>query len=291
MKTFIILSLSLLTSFSAVRAAETADTIVDVRNADHVVLTDNDGDVHLDIQGKAGDPSYAFSYARVTNRNAETLLTEDTGKWDFDFGGITKTKHNDAHNDVYMGGFFFGFVTAPDAPSGMDVDMAASYELGFDIIGVEHYFKNKKHSISLGLGVDWRNYRLKDKTRFVKDGDNVVLGEYPEGASIDFSRIKVFSLMVPVRYHWYFAKNFSFDAGAIVNFNTHASLKTRYKLDGHKQKEFSKKLHQRPVTVDLQAGVTWKSIGIYAKYSPFDVLNDAYGVTFKTFSVGVTLFY
>lgn len=291
MKPFIILSLALLTSFSALRAAESNDTIVDVTSADRVILTEGDGNMHLDILGRAGDPSYAFRYSQVKYRDTQTLLTEDTGKWDFDFGGITKPKCSTAHNDVYVGGLFFGFVTAPDAPEGMDVDMASSYEIGFDIIGVEHYFKNKKHSLSLGLGADWRNYRLKDKTRFVKDGDNIALGDYPEGASVDFSRIKVFSLTVPVRYHWYFAKDFSFDAGAIVNFNTYASVKTRYKLDGYKQKDLSKKLHQRPVTVDLQTGVAWKNIGIYAKYSPFDVLNDAYGLTFKSFSVGVTLFY
>lgn len=74
---------------------------------------------------------------------------------------------------------------------------------------------------------------MTGKQRFIKEGSNLVLGSYPEGADIQFSRIKIFSWSVPMMISHKFKNGLGFDLGAIINFNTHASLKTRYKLDGN----------------------------------------------------------
>ena len=84
--------------------------------------------------------------------------------------------------------------------------------------------------------------------------------------------------------------DFSFSVGAIVNFNTHASLKTRYKLEGQEYKLTDNNIHQTPVTVDLQASISYKSVGFYVKYSPCKVLDTAYGPEFTALSVGLVLF-
>lgn len=85
-------------------------------------------------------------------------------------------------------------------------------------------------------------------------------------------------------------RNFNFSLGAIVNFNTHASLKTRYKLDGNEYKLTDSNIHQTPVTVDLQAAVGYKTVGFYVKYSPCKVLDSTYGPEFSALSVGIVLF-
>ena len=78
--------------------------------------------------------------------------------------------------------------------------------------------------------------------------------------------------------------------GAIVNFNTHASLKTRYKLDGQEFKLTDSNIHQTPVTIDIQASIGYKTIGFYVKYSPCKILDTAYGPEFSALSVGLVLF-
>ena len=129
------------------------------------------------------------------------------------------------------------------------------------------------------------------KQRFIKDaGTDIYIGSYPEGADIQFSRIKVFSWAFPVMFTHETKNDFSFSVGAIVNFNTHASLKTRYKLEGQEYKLTDNNIHQTPVTVDLQASISYKSVGFYVKYSPCKVLDTAYGPEFTALSVGLILF-
>jgi len=116
------------------------------------------------------------------------------------------------------------------------------------------------------------------------------IGAYPEGADIQFSRIKVFSWAVPVMFTHETKKYFSFSFGPIINFNTHASMKTRYKLNGEKFKLTDNNIHQTPVTVDIQASFGFKTLGFYVKYSPCKVLDTTYGPEFSALSVGLVIF-
>ena len=111
------------------------------------------------------------------------------------------------------------------------------------------------------------------------------------GADIKFSRLKVFSLTIPFMINQALSKNVVFSVGPVINFNTHASLKTRYILNGEKVKETDNNIHQNRMTIDLMAKLRFKSIGIYAKYSPSDMLNTEFGPKFRSLSTGITLFY
>jgi hypothetical protein len=119
----------------------------------------------------------------------------------------------------------------------------------------------------------------------------VKLADYPEGAEVKFSRLKVFSWTMPFMLNYDFNRKIDFSFGPVLNFNTHASLKTRYTLDGKKEKETAKDLHQNRVTVDLLATFGVGSIGIYAKYSPCKVLNTDFGPDFRGFSAGMTIWW
>lgn len=173
----------------------------------------------------------------------------------------------------------------------MDVSMGSSWEITTPTFGWAYYPWNTETSLSIGLACSWRNYRMTGKHRFVKDaGTDMYIDSYPEGADIQFSRIKVFSWTVPIMFTHETRNKFSFSLGAIVNFNTHASLKTRYKLDGQEYKLTDNNIHQTPVTVDLQASIGYKSVGFYVKYSPCKVLDTAYSPEFTALSVGLVLF-
>lgn len=289
---FTLLTLCVMTGTAV--AAEAGDTLVNVRQADEVLLTESDSVLQLRIKGRASDPSYRFEYRKAWADRSESETIECRGgSWDFTFplAHSRRKSGRKVKHEIHMGGIGFGFVTAPGAPSGMDVDMAASYEILADLMSWHTLSANKRHDFSVGFGIDWRNYRMTGKTCFVKEGNDIVLSDYPDGAEIQFSRIKVFSLTVPFRYQYYFSKHLSASIAAILCMNTYASVKNRYKLDGHKLKDMYKDIHQRPVTVDFAADLRWRDFGIYAKYSPCQVLNTAFGPGFRSLSAGFLLFY
>lgn len=289
--------ITLLAAFTGIGAfaAESNDTIiVDMKKADRVIISENDSTLHVRIKGCAGNSSYLFDYTRsVEGQNSSLYINERAERWDFTTPfSKKKDKKSSSSHELCTGGLYFGFVTGIGAPANVDIDMSASYEIGTDLLTLSTLSKNKRHDFSIGFGLDWRNYRMTGHERFVKLEDGSIgTGAYPEGADIKFSRLKTFSLTFPLRYTYGVTKHLSVSAAAILSINTYGSLKTRYRLEGNKQRELDKNIHQRPVSVDLQAGVNWKWIGFYVKYSPVSVLNTAFGPDFKPLSTGIELFF
>ena len=177
------------------------------------------------------------------------------------------------------------------APDNMDVSMGSSWEITTPTFGWAYYpwrtetLISHRNSMQLAQLPDDRQTSLRKRC-----WSRSVFDSYPEGADIQFSRIKVFSWAVPVMFTHETKNDLRFSLGAIVNFNTHASLKTRYKLDGESYKLTDNNIHQTPVTVDLQASFGCKIVGIYVKYSPCKVLDTAYGPEFTALSAGIVLF-
>lgn len=276
-------------------AAESNDTILaDVDNPRRVIVSESDSYLNISIQGRGGNPNYKFNYTRSTENLAASLsMKEQASRWDFSI--LTSSRRKSSHfsgKEIHMGGLYFGFVTGTGAPAGVNIDMLSSYEIGTDLLSLSRILANRNHRIRIGFGLDWRNYRMTGRTRFVKtENGDIGTGAYPEGADIKFSRLKIFSLTVPVRYTYYINRKFSVDAAAILCFNTYGSLKTRYKLEGQKHRDFDKSIHQRPVTVDFQLGANYKGVGLYVKYSPASVIKKDYGPDFKSLSTGVKLFF
>lgn len=281
------LALSLAT---AANAAELTDTITDVKKPERVVINESDSLVKVSIKGRDNDSTFTFDYIKAVAPGTESITKEHSGNWDFTLPLGVK-KHGSSHCEFSMGGIGFGFVSAINAPKEMDVDMLSSYEIFADLINIYRYSSNDKNAIGIGFGINWKNYRMTGRTRFSSDdAGNITFKPYADGVDPKFSRIKVFSLTVPVKYRYYFTRDFSAGLSAILNFNTYASTKTRYIDNGEKIKDMNKNIHQRPVSVDLQATLRWKSISVYAKYSPCSVLKTDFGPDFKGFSVGIILF-
>ena len=242
------------------------ENVMSVENPERVTITESDNRLMVEIDGKKDNPS--FRYVREVEISPSDV-------------SVTKERKD----------FKIGLSTVQGAPDNMDVSMGSSWEITTPTFGWAYYPWNTETSLSIGLACSWRNYRMTGKHRFVKDaGTDMYIDSYPEGADIQFSRIKVFSWAVPVMFTHETRNKFSFSLGAIVNFNTHASLKTRYKLDGQEYKLTDNNIHQTPVTVDLQASIGYKSVGFYVKYSPCKVLDTAYGPEFTALSVGLVLF-
>ena len=187
--------------------------------------------------------------------------------------------------NIYTGGFVIGWNNA----SGIDVNMGRSVDIGWlNVIGTK--FKTRwGQRITLGVGIDWRNYRLNSDQRFVDDGDMLGIDAYPEGATSRLSRVKVFSLTMPLTIRQRLFSTVDIFAGPVVNFNVHASVLTQYKVGEEKIKVSHTGIHPVPVTVDILGGVKWKFIGAYVRYSPCNVLQERYAPAFTPFTTGIIM--
>lgn len=268
------------------------DTIIVIRNPEQVIIEKGESHFGVEVQGREADPDFRYSHKMEVSPNSSVITEEKNINWDFKVPFLNKKEKNRPKDEFQVGGIAFGLVNAVNAAQGINVDMGASYELMADrLLNWEYYPWRNGTSFSIGFGFCWRNYRMTGKTSFIKENENLVLGEYPEGADIKFSRIKVFSLTVPLMFNQVIYHRISFSVGPVINFNTHGSLKTRYKLDGKKVKLTDNNIHQNRVTVDFMAQLKFNDIGFYVKYSPSNVLNTEYGPKFSSMSTGITLFY
>lgn len=288
-KIFPLLTLAL----AALPAAATLpeDTVVTVTRPDSVILLQSDSTVHLSIYGREDDDTYRFDYDKKFSPEGRVVTHQKTSGLDFTLPFL-RPEGQRGKSYFSMGGVGFGFVNALGAPDPMNVNMAASYEVFADLLTYGRYV-GPHADLSIGFGINWRNYRMNGRTRFVMNGDCIGLSPYPDGADIDFSRIKVFSLTFPFRYSYNFGsgRKWNVNVAAILKVNTYASLKTRYSLDGRDYKEFSKDIRQKPVSVDLMAGFGWKFLGVYVKYDPCRVLNKAFTPRFNALTTGLTFFF
>lgn len=219
----------------------------------------------------------------ATAASVATAATRDDGPIEVDWYPLFT---DSVGWNIYSGGFVIGWV---NAPSGLDVDMGHSMELGWlNVIGAK---LNTGHGqrITMGVGIDWRNYKLCRGTRYAWDDDHVWTDLYPTDATPRSSRLKVFSLTVPIILRQRLVNKVDLMAGAIVNFNVHGSLETVYDLDGTKITERTTRIHQVPVTADIFAGVKWSCLGAYVRYSPCHVLRQEHAPVFTSFSTGIFL--
>lgn len=268
---------------------------------DSVVLSKNAELSTVTVEGRNGDETYflKISLNKATN-NTLTVKETDNG-WDFNIPFIEKTNENSSEAPALFSfnilddlEFGIGLVSATGQADDMNVKMGnAGMEFILNNLFNWRFQPTRNTHFTLGFGVDWRNYRMKGDRRFLKDGDNLLVAPYPDGADINFSRIKVFSMTLELMLKQRIYKGIYLHVGPVINFNTHASIKTRYSVgsgkDKERFKETSSDICQNPVTVDFKGQLNFKNIGFYFKYSPTNTLDTDWGPEFKSISTGIVI--
>lgn len=272
--------------------ARTQSDTLEIEQPRKVRIVTTDSTQTVVVSGKPGEPDYSYSATmRTTSEGYISGAGIDPDTWQFSFGPFNttpkskrsgKSKHSTAMK------FAFGWDTAPGSPTQMEVHPFKSWELWWIICEQRFRPWRNNHMFSVGIGLDWRNWRMKEDVRFNKRDGQIVLEDYPEGARPSYSRVKVFSLNFPIRYQFR-ARHAGFSVGPVINFNLHSSLRTKYKLDGRKHIEKNSNAYVTPVTVDLMATVRVCGIDAYMKYSPCDVLRTARAPRFQSLSFGFML--
>ena len=283
-------------SFSSV-AAQT-DTLV-INEPRKVTIVSNDSLQRVIVNGRRGDSDFVYQNTiRLVDGNYESNVSISRDHWELipslPVGRSRKTDDDGTnrfgHRNVITSHLGIGFTAPTKADSRLDFSTFKSWEFFANIIQWDHAMDRRwRDMFSFGLGIDWRNYRITDDMLFTKGVDgNVTVDRYPLECEPKFSRIKVFSLTATLRYEHDFGYGFAIGFGPVVNFNTYASIKTRYKFLGEKQTRIEKNIRQRPITIDWMLNMRIADFPFYVKYSNDDVLKDG-GVKFRSLSFGLYL--
>ena len=299
-KIFTISALLALTASGASAQTENVDTVV-IDKPDRVVVTSNDQTLTVAVEGRDGDPAYRFNKSQTLMGDGMRIEKEERSDFDFTLPFTRSNTSSDyssakgSHGTVEMtaGAFRFGWANALGAPSEMNTPFGQSWEFALRCFEFKVRYNHSRWSFSSGLWLNWRNYRMTGPMRFVKNAEttNIELLPYPDNADRDFSRIKIYSLEVPLTASLSLGKKFHLDFGPVFSFNSRTSIKTRYSIDGHDVKDYTRGIHAQRFTIDLMAQARVSSFGVYVKYSPCNVLNPDYAPKFHGISTGLGLFY
>ncbi len=150
----------------------------------------------------------------------------------------------------------------------------------------------KGHStFSLGPGVTFRNFGLTGGNAMgLEDDGKVSIGPFPSGKVLKVSKLRVFSVNLPLLYSLNICDGFGFTLGPVVNFNAASSIVNKFSVDGEKDKDKIKNVHCNLLTVDAMFQINLKYFSIYAKYSPMNVMDKKYWPEFTTWTFGIAPF-
>ena len=218
--------------------------------------------------------------------NAETRVTNDDDDVKIN-QGINLGKGKD-DNDRWTMHFQVGVDIPTGAPDGVDFAPFRSWEFNWTFLQYDYTPKNMKTTFSAGLGLDWRNYTLSGHNKmFAKLGDVVRVGaSTPEMENLS-SSIHTMALSMPLLVKQRFSKNFAISLGAQLNWNVRGLINNDFDQGDDECDIDTKKIGERPFTVDMLGIIHIWEIGLYCKYSPMSVLKQDRGPEFQSLAVGV----
>jgi hypothetical protein len=235
--------------------------------------------------------------------NAETIVNNDSEEVDKSLIDLGQGKDE---NDRWSMHFMVGVNVPTGAPDGMKFAPFRSWELNWTILQYNYTPQDWKTTFSAGVGFNWRVYTLKGHdTYFAKQSDGwittvnqTIANSYLGGGEYDVlgfkmqdlsSNIHTTSLSFPLLIKQRFHKNFAVSVGAQVNWNFWGRIHNYYEFEDHQIDDYTKKIGQRDLTVDVLGIVDFGKIGIYCKYSPMSVLEKDRGPKFQSLAFGIYL--
>ena len=173
------------------------------------------------------------------------------------------------------------------APDGVEFAPFRSWEIGLTVAQYEYTPKNLKTTLCAGIGVDWRNYTLSGHDKmFAKVNDIVGVYDRKGDMSELASRISTCSLSLPLMVKQSFNKDFAISLGAQLNWNFYSRVNNYYEENDNEIDIQTKKIGERPITIDVLGMLHFGDFAVYCKYSPMSVLKKDKGPDFKSLAVG-----
>lgn len=264
-----------------------ATSTITYDNISAISVVETDGQLQLNFSNADNQPvTLAYNINDPENRS----VTSWTGTRGSDFG-INIGKKGSTRFEIVLSGIAYGWVAATKPPKQMNPSMWHSHEYSWlNLLALR--ISRGRHAFKAGLGIRFRDIQTKGGEYFHKTDDGKIeMRQFLVGTSHRSSRIDLFNLQIPLLYNLRFGhkQNFTIEAGPIINFNTGASIMTKYTVGSQSYSVKTKGISQTPVTVDLYLSAGWGSIGLYARYAPMHVLRSRADFDFGTFSTGITV--
>lgn len=194
----------------------------------------------------------------------------------------------DGENDKWTMHLGVGVNLVTGAPDAYEFAPFKSWDIQWTVVQYDYTPKNAKQTYSIGLGLNWRNYGLKDNgTAFLKAGDVVGLAEFPNNAGSRYSSVQTLAINVPLLFTQKVSKDVSITVGPIVNFNAGGWVKRSFELGDDEYDVSTRKIGQAPVTVDVFGMVDIDGFGLFCKYSPMKVFKKDRGPEFNSVTLGL----
>lgn len=292
-KIFLGAAIALLSTVNSMAVSfEDADTIANITDATRLLITESASAVSVEVaKDAAGD-----SLSVVLNRSLDGDMVIKQKRWRTPFS-VNKCGTCHSHWDLVVGGPTIGWVDAVDASPATDIEMGKSLEISWLNALAVSYMPWESSNLSFGFGFTWRNYRISTSaTRFIpSDEGGVAFGPYPEGSIGHGSRLKVFSMGIPVIWRQliplrgFHGNRMSISVGAVFNYNSHGSMLCKWtESDGRKAVFKTNHIGQRRFSLDIIGAVriAW-GFNVYVRYSPQTVLRGPGQPQFKPFSTGI----
>lgn len=240
---------------------------------------------------------------------AQQVSKNHPGGWNFDLIGLNiSSKKNNSSKNMYLpsltffSGWGFGCSAALNADPGVDISMGRSFNFCIEDIVAVRMHPWKTGTLSLGYGIDLRNYTLSGKKMFYENDDRVIgIREY--GSTGDNKEVpgtsKIRTLAAAtfnLKYIQNLGRGFRLAVGPEVyitdSYKKNNEIKTTY--DSSKDTDRTpKSIKTNKVGLNVVGILNYKNVvGVYAKYSPTKVIEKDFSnnANFQTLSVGLMLF-
>lgn len=265
---------------------EPTDTLIVVNNASRVVVTENDNQRSIIVEGTATDPYFYYSYVAENQPvEADTVAADDNEEWGLSLPFL-KEKAKKRSNVIWGGQTYIGIAMPIDAPEGLD----QSIEVGMGQFVAISRQLGATTNVALGLGFHYQQYALHGGQIFNTIDRQLQITGMPEASASPSSRLRNFGLQIPLTLTQRLAGDFGFAIGASLKINTFTKATSTYHIGNTTYKRDVKGLNQNPVGVDLYAAIGLiDDIGLYVRYTPTRLFNRDNGPRFETISFGITL--
>ncbi len=239
----------------------------------------------------------------VSTHYTVSTITIDEGEakesdfnFDFPFKPTKKSKTPKyPHVDVgVLDDLCMGFVGTANADVMPRNSMGRSFEIFSDrLVHFAYTPFSKGPKFMIGFGLGWKNLHSSSPFVYTNLGDDwkekIAVERAPEGAKEVSSHVHMFNFMFPFIIQQKLTKDTRLELGAIMVVPSHACLKNKYTLNNSEITQKWDTAVLRPINWDFIATLSYDGVGVYAKYSPFNLYRPNCGPHTTTLSIGVIL--
>ena len=115
----------------------------------------------------------------------------------------------------------------------------------------------------------------------------VGLGRFPANAGSRYSAVHTLGINIPLLFTQDIGKKVSFSVDPVVNFNAWGWVNNDYDIGDDNIDISTRKIGQRPVTIDIMGVLEYEEFGIFCKYSPMSVFKKDRGPEFQSITLGL----